>query len=62
MIKYNAMSAEGLAEVSRNADELGMIDSMEIGSKKVRINMFQYADDTFFAKRIQKVYSISRQC
>lgn len=40
--------AEGLAGVSRNAESLGMIDSLEVGGKKVRVNMLQYADDTLF--------------
>jgi len=40
--------AEGLAKVSRNANSLGMIDSWEVGSKNVRVNMLQYADATFF--------------
>jgi len=39
---------EGLAWVSRNADELDAVESMEIGSKKVKVNMLQYADDTLF--------------
>jgi len=40
--------AEGLAGVSRLAKEKNLIDSVEIGRAKVRVNMLQYADDTFF--------------
>jgi len=34
--------------VSRNIDELGVVNSLEIESKKVRVNMPQYPDDTLF--------------
>ena len=37
---------EGLAGVSRLAEEKNLIDSLEIGRAKVRVNMLQYADDT----------------
>jgi len=40
--------AEGLAGVSRNVDELDAVESLEIESKKVRVNMLQYAYDTLF--------------
>jgi len=39
---------KGLVGVSRNSAELGMVDSLEIESKKVRVNMLQYADDILF--------------
>jgi len=40
--------AEGLAGVSRMAEEKKLIDSVEIGRDKVKVNMLQYADDTLF--------------
>jgi len=30
------------------ADEKGLIDSLEIGDRKVKVNMLQYTDDTMF--------------
>ena len=40
----------------RNAVEKNMVDSLEVGTKKIQVNMIQYADDTLFsAKRISKV-------
>jgi len=40
--------SEGLAGVSRNADELDAIESLEIGNKKIKVNMLQYSNDTLF--------------
>jgi len=42
------IAVEGLAGMSRMADEKGLIDSLEIGYKKVEVNMLQYANDTLF--------------
>jgi len=42
------ITAEGLAEVSRKADETNCLESLEVGSKNVRVNMLQYADNTLF--------------
>ena len=42
------IAAEGLTKVSRNADELAMINSLVIGRKKVIVNMLQYIDGTLF--------------
>ena len=40
--------AEGLAGVTRVAEEKKLIDSLEVGKNKVKINMLQYANDTLF--------------
>ncbi|XP_068483236.1 uncharacterized protein [Phaseolus vulgaris] len=40
--------AEGLAGVSRMAEEKNLIDSLEVGRARVNVNMLQYADDTLF--------------
>jgi len=40
--------AEGLAGVARVAEEKKVIDSLEVGKDKVKVNMLQYADDTMF--------------
>ncbi|XP_068473127.1 uncharacterized protein [Phaseolus vulgaris] len=40
--------AEGLAGVARVAEEKKLIDSLEVGKDKVKVNMLQYADDTLF--------------
>jgi len=40
--------AEGLAGVTRVAEEKNLIDSLEVGKDKVKVNMLQYADDTLF--------------
>ena len=40
--------AEGLAGVTRVAEEKKLIDSLEVGKDKVKVNMLQYADDTLF--------------
>jgi len=40
--------AEGLAGVARVAEEKKLIDSLEVGKNKVKVNMLQYADDTLF--------------
>jgi len=39
---------EGLAGVTRVAKEKKLIDSLEVGKDKVKVNMLQYADDTLF--------------
>ncbi|XP_068477366.1 uncharacterized protein [Phaseolus vulgaris] len=40
--------AEGLVGVSRMAKEKNLIDSLEVGRARVKVNMLQYADDTLF--------------
>jgi len=40
--------AEGLAGVVRMTEEKKLIDSLEVGKTKVKVNMLQYADDTLF--------------
>ena len=40
--------AEGLAGVVRTAEEKKLIDSLEVGKSKVKVNMLQYADDPLF--------------
>jgi len=40
--------AEGLAGVTRAAEEKKLIDSLEVGKSKVKVNMLQYADNTLF--------------
>jgi len=40
--------AEGLAGVSRMAEEKNLIDSLGFGRDRVKVNMLQYADDTLF--------------
>jgi len=40
--------AEGLAGVSRVAEEKKLIYSLEVGKDKVKVNMLQYADDSLF--------------
>ncbi|XP_068483176.1 uncharacterized protein [Phaseolus vulgaris] len=40
--------AEELAGVSRMAEEKQLIDSLEVGKPKVKVNMLQFADDTLF--------------
>jgi len=42
------ITAKGLARVSRRAYETKYLEGLEIGSKKVRVHMLQYADDTLF--------------
>jgi len=51
---------ESLAGVVRNAVEKNMVESLEVGAKKVKVNMLQYADDTmFFCKaNIKSVFNI----
>ena len=39
---------EGLAGVVRKAVEKNLVESLEVGVKKVKVNMLQYADDTLF--------------
>jgi len=57
------IAIEGLAGVSRKANELDVVKSLEIRSKKVGVNMLQYADDTlFFCHAILKVCSTLRLC
>ena len=40
--------AEGLAGVTRMTEEKKLIDNLEVGKDKVKVNMLQYADDTLF--------------
>ena len=40
--------AEGLAGVSRMAEEKNLIDSVVVGRDEVKVSMLQYADDTLF--------------
>jgi len=42
------IAAEGLAGVSRMTIEKNLIDSLEVGDKKIKVNMLQYANDTLF--------------
>jgi len=54
------IAAEGLAGVSRTAFEKDLIETLEIGNKSVKVNMFQYIGDTlFFCKaKIKSVFNI----
>jgi len=40
--------AEGLAGVARVVEEKKLINNLEVGKDKVKVNMLQYADDTLF--------------
>ena len=40
--------AEGLAGAVRKAIEQNLVESLEVGVQKVKVNMLQYADDTLF--------------
>jgi len=40
--------AEGLVGVSRMTEEKQLIDNLEVGKAKVKVNMLQFADDTLF--------------
>jgi len=40
--------AEGLAGVVRKAVEKELLESVEIGGRLIKVNMLQFADDTFF--------------
>jgi len=40
--------AEGLAGVSRMAEEKSLIDTLEVGRDKVKVNVLHYAGDTLF--------------
>jgi len=40
--------AEGLAGVVRKVVEKNMVESLEVGVQKVKVNMLQYVDDTLF--------------
>ena len=52
--------AEGLAGVSRMAEEKNLIDSLEVGRDRVKVNMLQYADDTLFFSEAntKKIFNI----
>jgi len=55
--------AKRLVGMSRMADEKNLINSLEVGRDKVKVNMFQYADDTLFfceanTKRIFNIKTI----
>jgi len=54
------IAAKALAGVSRLAEEKNLINSLEIGRAKVKVNMFQYADDTLFfcEANIKSVFNI----
>jgi len=52
---------EGLTVVVRKAVEKDLLESLEIGDRSIKVNMPQYADDTFFfVKRKWKACSSSR--
>ncbi|XP_068472094.1 uncharacterized protein [Phaseolus vulgaris] len=42
------IAAEGLAGVVRQAEEKMLVESIEVGKKRVKVSMLQYADDTLF--------------
>jgi len=52
--------AEGLVGVARVAEEKKLIDNLEVGKDKVRVNMLQYADDTllFCEANVKSVFNI----
>jgi len=54
------ITTEGLAGVIKMATERKMIDSLEVGSEKVKVNMLQYADDTIFfcAANVKSIFNI----
>jgi len=54
------IAVEGLAGVSRMAVAKNLIDSLEIGREKVKVNMLQYADDTVFfcEANVKSVFNI----
>ncbi|XP_068466471.1 uncharacterized protein [Phaseolus vulgaris] len=54
------IAAKGLVGVSRMAVEKNLIDSLEIGREKVKVNMLQYADDTLFfcEANVKSVFNI----
>ena len=54
------IAAEGLAGVVRQAEEKMLVESIEVGKKRVKVSMLQYADDTlFFCKAsIQSVLTL----
>ncbi|XP_068461703.1 uncharacterized protein [Phaseolus vulgaris] len=41
-------AAEGLVGVSRKATKKSLIKELEVGYKKVKVNMLQFADNTLF--------------
>ena len=49
-----------LTRVYRKTYENGFLKSLEVGRKKVRVNMLQYADDTLFfcEENIKSVFII----
>ena len=42
------IKVEGLVRVSRKAIEKKLLEDLEVGYKKVKVNMLQYANDTMF--------------
>lgn len=42
------ITAKSLAGVLRKVVEKDLMESLEIGDKKVKVNMLQYVDDTLF--------------
>jgi len=41
-------SYQGLTGVVRKVVEKNLVESLEVGVQKVKVNMLQYADDTLF--------------
>ena len=54
------IAVEGLTGVVRQAEEKLLVESIEVGEKRVKVSMLQYADDTlFFSKAsIQSVLNL----
>ena len=52
--------AEGLVGVVRKEVETDLVESLEVGVKKVKVNMLQYVDDTlfFYKTAMKSVFSI----
>jgi len=49
-----------LAGVARVVEEKKLVDSLEVGKDKVKVNMLQYADDTLFfcEANVKSVFNI----
>jgi len=51
--------AEGLTGVVRKVVEKNLVESLEVGVQKVKVNMLQYADHTlFFVKLTLNLFAI----
>jgi len=52
--------AQGLAGVSRKVVERNLVESLEIGVKKVKVNMLQFTNDILFfcEANIKSVFTI----